>query len=131
MRAHGVPSFPDPTASGGFTLPEGVNPASPAMRKAQATCQRLLPGGGFPAPGAQTHPSAAALASMLKVTQCMRRHGIDDFPEPTTSMPKVMPSGGVVSDRDGVILVFPPGLDTSSPQFAKAAAACQFALTNH
>jgi hypothetical protein len=91
-----------------------------------------MPGGGFPGPGSTTHPSAQALAQMLKVAQCMRRHGISGFPDPTTSIPSNPPAGGgVISDRDGVILVFPARLDMQSPLFVRAAAACGFQLTNH
>ena len=69
---------------------------------------------------------------MLKVSQCMRRHGIAGFPDPTTSVPsKLGGVGGVVSDRDGVILLFPATLDMQSPLFLHAAAACRFQLTNH
>ena len=133
-----MPSACEPTACraspiqvqvGALCSRRAVTPRRPRCATRKAKCQQLLPGGGVP--GTSTHPTAAALAEMLKVTQCMRRHGIYDFPDPTTSMPKIMPSGGDVSDRDGVILVFPPGLDTASPQFTKAAAACELPLTNH
>jgi hypothetical protein len=124
MRAHGVPNFPDPNSGGSFQVPVGTNPSSPAF----AACQKLLPG----IPGSGPPPTAAALAQMLKVSQCMRRHGISDFPDPRTSIPKISRSTvGVISDRDGVILVFPRGFDEQSPQFTQAAAACGFAVTNH
>ena len=47
MRAHGVPSFPDPSSSGlGFQFRvTGVNPDSPQFRSAQQRCGSLLPGG--------------------------------------------------------------------------------------
>ena len=132
MRAHGVPNFPDPGGNGGFELPAGADPASPAFRTAQATCGKLLPGGGPPAPGSQTHPSAQALAQMVKIADGMRRYGVPAFPEPRTSVPSGPPAGGgVISDRDGVILVFPAALDMQSPSFVRAAAACGFLLTNH
>jgi hypothetical protein len=134
MRSSGVPSFPDPSAGGSFRLRAGTDPASPAFQAAQAKCQKLLPGGGFPAAGSSTHPSAQALAQMLKVAQCMRRHGIA-FPDPTTTVPSKGfaggGGGGVVSDRDGVILVLPATLDMQSPLFLHAAAACGFQLHNH
>ena len=40
MRAHGVPSFPDPTFSGGPQAgpPAGVDPQSPAFRSAARAC---------------------------------------------------------------------------------------------
>jgi hypothetical protein len=40
MRAHGVPSFPDPTFSGTAPagLPAGIDPQSPAFRSAARAC---------------------------------------------------------------------------------------------
>jgi hypothetical protein len=61
----------------------------------------------------------------------MHSHSIYDFPDPTTSMPKDLSGVGEVSDRGGVIFVFPRSLDTQSSQFTKAAAACNFSPTNH
>lgn len=133
MRANGVPDFPDPGAGGGFVFPVGggVDPSSAAFKAAQTKCESLLPNGGPPAPGAPTHPSTQALAQMVKVAQCMRRHGIADFPDPRTTMPSLSPGGGEVSNIDGVILAFPASLDTQSPAFTQAAAACRFPLHNH
>ena len=85
MREHGVPNFPDPSASRGFTIP--IDRSSPAWVAAQATCRKLLPNGGPPGPGSATHPSADALASMLTVSECMRRHGIHEFPDPRSRLP--------------------------------------------
>ena len=134
MRANGVPNFPDPSSGGGFVFQagSGVDPSSPAFQAARAKCQKLVPGG--PAPGSTTHPSAQWLAHMVKVAQCMRGHGITDFPDPRTSVPSnPFPGGGtgVISDIDGVIFVFPATIDTQSPMFTRAAAACQFPLHNH
>jgi hypothetical protein len=51
MRTHGVPTFPDPTFSGGgarLTLKaggaNGIDPNSPQLKAAQKTCQSLRPG---------------------------------------------------------------------------------------
>jgi len=44
IRAHGVPNFPDPNASG-VIPPTAVNPNSPAMKAALQACQ---PAGGPP-----------------------------------------------------------------------------------
>jgi hypothetical protein len=129
MRSHGVPGFPDPGPSGGFQIAVGVA-SSPSLRAAQAKCEKLLPaiGGG---PGSGPPPTAQALAQMLKVSQCMRRHGISDFPDPRTTAPPLSPAIGEVADRDGVILVFPRGFDQQSPRFTRAAEACNFQVTNH
>ncbi|HUJ92981.1 MAG TPA: hypothetical protein VLW05_09785 [Gaiellaceae bacterium] len=135
MRSNGVPDFPDPSPSGGFFFQSGggVDPFSPAFEAAQAKCRKLMPAG--PAPGSTTHPSAQWLAHMIKVAECMRRHGVPDFPDPRTSVPEnPFPAGspgGVISDIDGVIFVFPASLDMQSPEFTQAAAACRFPLHNH
>lgn len=133
MRANGVPSFPDPAGGGGFVVGTGVDLSSPAVRAAQARCQRLLPGGGPPGPGRQTHPSAQTLTRFRTIAQCMRSHGVPDFPDPLTSVPS-NPFGsgaGVISDIEEVIFVFPSTIDQSAPAFTHAAAVCAFPLHNH
>ena len=121
-----MPNFPDPPASGLIKLP--VDPSSPAFEAAQAKCQKLMPGGGPPGPGSTTHPSAQALAQMLKVSQCMRRHGISEFPDPGSSVPSNMAGIRVVTDMHGVILAFPFTLDMWSAAFAQAEAVCNFGM---
>jgi hypothetical protein len=136
MRASGVPDFPDPQTGGGFVFQAGanLNPSSPAFEAAQAKCRKLMPGLGL-APGSTTHPSAQWLAHMVSVADCMRRHGVTAFPDPKTSVPsdpfQTGSRAGVISNIDGVILVFPSSIDTQSPSFTKAAAACGFPLHNH
>ena len=134
MRSSGVPNFPDPKPGGGFPFPANRGlVSSPAFKAAQAKCQRLMPGGGPPGPGTTTNASPQTLARFLKVAQCMRKHGVDDFPDPRTSVPS-NPFGsgaGVISDIEGVILVFPSTIDQQSPVFAQAAGACAFPLHNH
>jgi hypothetical protein len=134
MRANGVPDFPDPKPGGGFgAVRFPASGPSPAFKAAQAKCGKLVPGFvGPPGPGTQTHPSPHALAQMVRVAQCMRRHGIYDFPDPRTSVPShLSPGPGVISDIDGVILVFPGTIDEQSRAFTRAAAACAFPLHNH
>jgi hypothetical protein len=123
MRANGVPSFPDPNPGiAGF--PVGGLPASPATRTAQAKCHNLLPGGGPPGPGAQTHPSPQTLEKLLRIAVCMRRHGISDFPDPRTSVPSNPRGITEITDFDGVILLFPATLNLQAPAYRDALAAC-------
>ncbi len=134
MRSNGVPNFPDPTAGGGFLFHASPGLiSSPSFKAAQAKCHKLMPGGGPPGPGLTTNPSSQTLAKMLTIAQCMRKHGVSDFPDPRTSVPsKPFGSGyGVISDIEGVILVFPSTIDQQSPTFTRAAAACTFPLHNH
>lgn len=131
MRSNGEPEFPDPSAGGGFVLRRGMNPSSPAFRAAQAKCRKLMPGGG---PPTTTHPSPQTLARFLGIAQCMRRHGVYDFPDPRTSVPPDAfgsAGAGIISDIEGVILIFPQTIDQRSPTFTRAAAACGFPLHNH
>ncbi len=127
MRAGGVSNFPDPAPGGGFVFNvNGLDRSSPAFVAAQAKCRHLLPEGGPPVPGTQTHPSARTLAKLLKIARCMRQHGVPQFPDPRTSVPaNPFPGGqGVITDYDGAILLFPSALDMHSPAYTGAAAAC-------
>jgi hypothetical protein len=136
MRASGVPAFPDPSAGGGFTFSPGtgVDPASPAFKAAQTRCKKYTPLGGGLAPGTQTHPSAQWLAKMVKAANCMRRHGVPRFPDPTTTVPSPIDLGGngLISNIDGAVFVFPAAtIDLHSPLFVHAAKTCGFPLRNH
>jgi hypothetical protein len=51
MRAHGVPAFPDPSANGGFTVPNSVDQNSSFFQAAERTCQNFLPGVSGPPGG--------------------------------------------------------------------------------
>jgi hypothetical protein len=131
MRANGVPNFPDPAPGEGFQFPaNGQLAASPAFHAAQAKCQRLM-GGGPPGPGAHTHPSAQALAQMVSIAQCMREHGVPNFPDPRTSVPSNLAGITEISDIYDVILLFPATINQQAPGFIQAAGACHFPLHNH
>ena len=126
MRAHGLTSFPDPNAgSSGIQFrvgpSSGIDPSSPGFKAARASCHKLLPGGG---PGSG-HPSAQDKEQMLQISECMRRHGISDFPDPTTSPPDPSRYGAAIG-RNGVFLAIPNTIDTQSPAFEHAASACNF-----
>lgn len=109
MRAHGVPSFPDPSVGGGvhIGLQSGLDPQAPAFRQAQQECRRLLPGGGPP----RTVPESVKLAA-LRQSECMRAHGVSNYPDPTFP-----PGGGVESS-------IPSSVDANSPAFQSAQKAC-------
>ena len=128
MRANGVPNFPDPSAGGRarFPIPTGSNPAAPAFNAAQAKCQELIGGpiGGPFGPGATTHPSAQTLAKLLKIAQCMRRHGVPQFPDPRTSVPSNPTGYQQITDFDGAILLFPSTINLQAPAYKRALTAC-------
>lgn len=89
MRANGVSAFPDPPASGGYTIDgiangSSVYPNSAVFQQAISTCRGLEPPGFM---GSRRSPEQQKAA--LKFAQCMRNHGVPDFPDPTASSPLV------------------------------------------
>jgi len=124
MRTHGEPEFPEPSEgrllihrsdhNGHVT---GVNPQSAQFQAASKACAKLSPKGGKP-------PSPAEQAKLqeraLKLSQCMRTHGVPNFPDPEFSH-----SGGGVGIRIGGEKSGPSGIDPNSPQFQAAQKACQ------
>jgi hypothetical protein len=116
MRSHGVPNFPDPDSHGDFITKGGLtngqdvgtNPSQVA--KANSACQHLLPNGGQPTAAQQQQ----FLSQGLKFSQCMRSHGVPNFPDPKTG-----PNGEVGISLGG------NGIDPHSPQFQAAQKACQ------
>lgn len=107
MRSHGEPDYPDPqfTSSGGVRISPGhADPGSPAFKSANRACHQLLPNGGAPVGAATTQ----AKAQEVKFADCMRVHGVPNFPDPS---------------HDGAFDL-PAGLDSNAPRFAQAEHAC-------
>ncbi len=126
MRSHGVPNFPDPDASGGYSLTAngsltGAGGSSVDINSSQAQaaygdCRHLLPGGPSISQLEQDEQQeqqqqAKMLPVLLKYVHCMRSHDVPNFPAPGQSK---FGSGG------------PPNV--SSPQYLAAASACQHLL---
>jgi hypothetical protein len=128
MRSHGVPDFPDPNASGGYTLTsngsiEGAGGSSIDIDSSQAQaaygdCRHLLPG----APSIsqleqqvqqEQQRQARALPELLKWEQCVRSHGVPDF-NPGLDGQSPAPGNS--------------GINPDSPQFQAALTACQHLL---
>ncbi len=126
MRGHGVPDFPDPDASGGYSLaPDGslegaggsVDIDSSQAQAAYGDCRHLVPGGPSVSQLEQQiqkeqQRQDQMLPLLLKYSQCMRSHGVPNFPSPgqSTASPPSAP------------------LNVNSPQFQAAASACQHLL---
>jgi len=110
MRAHGDVSFPDPNSAGAFGTPNSrPNDDTPQYASANRTCGHLLPSGGFP-------PAVLAILSseLLKFAQCMRAHGLTNFPDPIVN-----------SHELGFKISIDLGIDPRSPQFQAAQKACR------
>ena len=114
MRAHGIPNFPDPTVQDnshskgvGFSL-NGINPNSPQVKAAAKTCQRQTGFGHI-----STAQLQAGMNVMLKFAECMRSHGIANFPDPFAN------SHQIGFNLDGT------GVDQNSSRFKAAQKTCQ------
>jgi hypothetical protein len=108
MRTHGETGFPDPTLSAhAVSFGSGhIDQHTQAYESAATTCKRLVPQGGPPSP-AQIQ---AAIAALLKNAECMRAHGVANFPDPV-----------VTGHSIGLSL---RGLDPNSPLFRSAQETC-------
>jgi hypothetical protein len=106
MRENGVTNFPDPDKNGKFVIAAGgPNQNLPQFKRAKQACKSQEP------PGLQDNPAEIAQAQKewLKWSQCMRRNGIPDMPDP----------------QDGRLLVPRNRINTNSPQFKKALNTCR------
>lgn len=108
MRSHGVSNFPDPDSTGHFVI-SGVNVNSSQYQAAQNACKSLAPFGSTSPAQSQNNLSKA-----LKFAQCMRSHGVANFPEPSQG------SNGQITINGGT----GSGIDPNSPQFQSAQQAC-------
>jgi predicted small secreted protein len=89
MRSNGVSGFPDPAASGAFTIDGVVNgssldPSSAAWKTAIGACKDLEPPGFT---GGKV--TAQQRVARLKFAECIRDNGVPDFPDPTPNGPPV------------------------------------------
>jgi len=112
MRDHGVPSFPDPEAdAGGIQIPLKLakNP-SPALKSAMQACHYLMVAEGGSPPVASASQKAAA----LKLAQCMRKHGVPNYPDPTYQDGNLVPP-----------TIANPAINPASPAFSAASKTCQ------
>jgi len=117
MRSHGVPDFPDPDSDGNFHLGNSVTSQETA---ANQVCNHLL-NVGTPLNAAQTQH---ALSQLVKYAQCMRAHGVPNFPDPQISNGGIGVPGGFTFNTSGL------NLHQKSPLYQAAAKACQ-SLAEH
>ena len=130
MRSHGLPNFPDPNASGSYTLTsngsiEGAGGSSVDIGSSQAQaaygdCRHVLPGAPSISQLEQLEQQEQqrqeqALPGLLKYSQCMRSHGVPNFPDLGQSDQSPPPGNS-------------PAINPNSPQFQAASTACQHLL---
>lgn len=109
IREHGVPKYPDPTVNGNsIGSGDNVNAlgvSQSVLQAAQNACQKLSPQNFVPA-GADT---AQNIAQGRTYAECIRTHGVPDFPDPSS---------------DGKFDV-PTSINVQGPAYTAASKACQ------
>jgi hypothetical protein len=101
MRANGVSAFPDPDATGALTIDAVANGSSldtstAAFEQAMSACKDLEP------PGFTGHErTAQEQEAALEFAQCIRDHGVKDFPDPAIDEPLVDTRRIPSTDRPG------------------------------
>ena len=129
MRSHGVPRFPDPSSTN--ETPSGLPKVAPKelgvglsqFQAAETACRQLLPNGGQSTPSA----SQRTLSHLLQFAQCMRSHGVENWPDPIAVSAQAPPGAPPYTfDLHGL-----QGLDTRSfpPRVTTAMDEC-FRLTH-
>jgi hypothetical protein len=130
MRGHGVPNFPDPQGSEGYSLGPGgtiegaggsVDINSSQVQAAYGHCRHLLPGGPSVSQLEQKvqqgqQREEQELPTLVRFAQCMRSHGVPGFPDPALSGQSAPASGKG------------PAINPSSPGFKAAMQACRHLL---
>ena len=112
MRVHGVTNYADPVPGKAQSIGgSGLDTNSPTYQAAASVCQKYQPTAGNSAQGG---PTPGAQTAQLKFAECMRSHGVTNFPEGN--------SGG------GQQSLSQYGIDTNSPTFQRANQACSSLL---
>jgi hypothetical protein len=101
MRNNGVREFPDPGASGAFTIDGVMNgssldSSSAAWKNAIDACKDLEPAGFM-----GSKRSAQEQQNALKFAQCIRDNGVKDFPDPTPDGPLIDTNRIPSANRNG------------------------------
>ena len=97
MRSNGVSDFPDPGASGKFTIDEIANGSSldtstPEFTQAISACEDLEPAGFM---GSTRSPEQMQAA--LEFAQCIRANGVPDFPDPANGQAPLVDTNRIPS----------------------------------
>ena len=111
MRSHRVPNFPDPNGNGEIpkATAQQLGVSSSQYQTAQTACAHLLPNSGE---ASQTE-IAQMMNGMQGFAQCMRSHGVSNWPDPST-------------DRGGYpIFYLHNKIDETSPQIVTTIHTCQ------
>jgi hypothetical protein len=104
IRAHGVRDFPDPNEKNQFEYGVSVTPA--VWTRATSACKDLQPPGTLSGKRTPKQQSAS-----LRFAQCIRDHGVKDFPDPVNGEPLVNTYKIPSSNRPGGMAILNAAMD--------------------
>jgi hypothetical protein len=112
-RKNGIPNVADPTvnAKGDVDIspPPGLTKQSPIVQKVLKVCGKYLEG----VITEESEDPSAEYDKALKLSQCVRQHGVPNFPDPARP-----DSSGAIRMR------LPKGIDPNNPALVKAMKDC-------
>lgn len=117
MRAHGIPSYPDPSSASGPVDSRQLGVTDTVYESARTTCYRLYPQRQS-GPGLTTAQQQQVLGQLLNLAKCMRSHGLPTFPDPN-------PASTIWGSGGGQLFTLPSSLNPNSSQFTSAENACK------
>jgi hypothetical protein len=126
MRSHGVPNFPDPAGGGAITKEAAVRAFKEVSNSqafaAQTACRHLQPDGGQ----LSRTQLAQRLSDLLAFARCIRTHGVENFPDPTSSgelTHEMLASAGVTVRQPAVLQAADACVGVTHGALTKAAVA--------
>ena len=115
IRAHGVSDFPDPNEKNQFEYGVSVTPT--VWTKATTACKDLQPPGTLSGKRTPKQQSAS-----LRFAQCIRDHGVKDFPDPVNGEPVINTYKIPSSNRPGGMTILNAAIQKCRALMAKAVA---------
>jgi hypothetical protein len=103
VREHGVPNFPDPIVDNGYLeMPAGggdqAKRALSQNKAAQDACRPILNELPPSAKRSRAPLSAQDMQDLLRFAQCMRQHGIPQWPDPNPDGSFPLSAAGLASE---------------------------------
>jgi hypothetical protein len=115
IREHDVPDFPDPDAKGDFKYGVSVTPA--VWRKAVDACKDLQPPGSLSSKRTPKEQTAG-----LRIAECIRKNGVNDFPDPVNGEPLINTYKIPSSNRPGGMTILNAAIQKCRSLMDEAAA---------
>ena len=111
MRSDGVTDFPDPNSKGQFGTISAQTEDNPHFSTGYSACKHLLPAGG-------ENKIQQNLVQLLQFAQCMRSHGVPNYPDPN-------PNAYSSISNTKINSLHQAGVNPNSPQVVAAVQTCE------